>query len=51
MTASKTISVEAGDTRAESRATWVAPRVTRMQAGKAEDGIDPNVADGLLTYS
>ena len=42
---------EAVHVHTEGRATWIAPKVTPMQARDAEDGIDPNIADGLLTYS
>lgn len=51
MTAPKTDCVEARDTQAEGRAAWMAPAVTRISAGDAEDGFDPNVPDGLGTYS
>ena len=29
---------------------WVAPRVERMKAGDAENGIDPIVPDGAFTF-
>ena len=36
---------------AHVNAPWVAPVVKRLRAGDAEDGFDPIVVDGLLTYS
>ena len=51
MTAPETYCVKATDTQAESRPPWIAPAVKRLHASDAEDGIDPNIADGLLTYS
>jgi hypothetical protein len=51
MTVTTTDSVEGVATQPEGRPAWITPTVTRMRAGEAEDGIDPNIADGLLTYS
>ena len=33
-----------------SRREWVAPRVDRMKAGDAENGIDPIIPDGAFTF-
>lgn len=51
MTAPKTNCAATTDTEAASRPAWMAPTVKRLRASDAEDGIDPNIADGLLTYS
>ncbi|MDB5706216.1 MAG: hypothetical protein JWN66_3332 [Sphingomonas bacterium] len=32
------------------RRAWVVPRVDRMKAGDAENGIDPIIPDGAFTF-
>jgi hypothetical protein len=34
----------------QPRREWVAPRVERMKAGDAENGIDPIIPDGAITF-
>lgn len=50
MTAPNIETSETVETGVEAR-PWIAPAVTRLSAGAAEDGFDPNISDGTLTKS
>ena len=42
---------DAADSDTQILKTWETPSVKRMRAGDAEDGYDPIVPDGGITYS
>jgi hypothetical protein len=51
MTATNIETSETVETGTDAALPWVAPAVTRLHAGKAEDGFDPFIVDGTLTKS